>query len=73
MGVVTALAYGIYPIGYVLAGILVETFGVPAALGVFAGAAVLLAILASVAPTLKRLDERPLAEPLVEQSVRTAV
>jgi MFS family permease len=69
MGVVTALAYGIYPIGYVLAGILVETYGVVTALGVFAVASVLLALLASVAPALKRLDE----EPLVEESVTTAV
>ncbi|MCZ3385701.1 MAG: MFS transporter [Actinomycetia bacterium] len=65
MGVVTALAYGIYPIGYVLAGILVEAFGVPAALGAFAVAAILLALLASVAPSLKRLDEQPLDEPSV--------
>lgn len=62
MGVVTALAYGIYPIGYVLAGILVEAYGVPTALAVFAVAAVLLAMLASVAPSLKRLDEQPLAQ-----------
>lgn len=63
MGVVTALAYGAYPIGYVLAGILVEAYGVVATLGVFAAASVLLALLASAAPSLKRLDELPLEEP----------
>ena len=65
MGVVTALAYGIYPIGYVLAGILVESFDVVTALGVFAVAAVLLSALASVAPPLKRLDEEPVEQTLV--------
>jgi MFS family permease len=63
MGVVTALAYGAYPIGYVLAGVLVEAYGVVATLAVFAVASVLLALLASAAPSLKRLDELPLEEP----------
>jgi MFS family permease len=63
MGVVTALAYGAYPIGYVLAGVLVEAYGVVATLAVFAVASVLLALLASAAPSLKRLDEMPLEEP----------
>lgn len=62
MGVVTALAYGAYPIGYVLAGVLVEAYGVVATLAVFAAASVLLALLGSAAPSLKRLDELPLKE-----------
>jgi MFS family permease len=69
MGVVTALAYGAYPIGYVLAGVLVEAYGVVTTLAVFAVASVLLALLASVAPSLKRLDELPLEEPSVDVPV----
>ncbi|MEO8106607.1 MAG: MFS transporter [Actinomycetes bacterium] len=60
MGVVTALAYGIYPLGYVMAGLLVETYSVETALAAFALGSVLLALAASVAPALKRLDEEPL-------------
>lgn len=69
MGVVTAMAYGAYPIGYVLAGVLVEAYGVRATLAAFAAAAVLLALLASLAPGLKRLDEQP----HVEASARVLV
>ena len=69
MGVVTALAYGAYPIGYVLAGVLVEAYGVVATLAVFAVASVLLALLASAAPSLKRLDELPLEEPSASVSL----
>jgi MFS family permease len=61
MGVVTALAYGIYPIGYVLAGVVVENYSIGAALAAFAIGSVMLALVASVAPALKRLDEEPLA------------
>jgi MFS family permease len=64
MGVVVALAYGAYPIGYVLAGVLVESYGVVTTLAVFAGANILIALLALAAPSLKRLDEEPLAERL---------
>ena len=60
MGVVIALAYGAYPIGYVLAGVLVESFGVVPTMAVFAGLNVVIAILAMAAPSLKRLDEEPL-------------
>ncbi|HUV49256.1 MAG TPA: MFS transporter [Actinomycetes bacterium] len=60
LGVVTALAYGIYPIGYAVAGLVVETYSVETALAVFALGSVALALAASVAPALKRLDEEPL-------------
>lgn len=59
MGVVVALAYGAYPIGFALAGLLVESFGVVPALAAFAVANVFIALLATVAPSLKRLDEEP--------------
>jgi MFS family permease len=60
LGVVTALAYGIYPIGYAVAGLVVETYSVETALAAFALGSVALALAASVAPALKRLDEEPL-------------
>jgi MFS family permease len=60
MGVVTAFAYGVYPIGYFVAGLLVETYDVRTALTAFAVGSVLLALAASVAPSLRRLDEQPL-------------
>ncbi len=60
MGVVTALAYGIYPIGYFVAGLLVEAYDVRTTLAAFAVGSVVLALGASVAPSLKRLDEQPL-------------
>lgn len=69
MGVVTALAYGIYPIGYVLAGVVVESYSVETALAAFAIGSVLLALVASVAPALKRLDEEPLAVPSANATV----
>jgi MFS family permease len=59
MGVVVALAYGVYPIGYVCAGLLVEHLGVRTTLAIFAAAAVLVALAAAVAPALRRLDEEP--------------
>jgi len=62
MGVVIALAYGAYPIGYVLAGVLVESFGVVPTMAVFAGLNVVIALLAMAAPSLKRLDEEPLLD-----------
>ena len=62
MGVVVALAYGAYPIGYVLAGVLVEAFGVVPAMAIFAVANVVIALVALAAPSLKRLDEEPLLE-----------
>ena len=64
MGVVIALAYGAYPIGYVLAGVLVESFGVVPTMAVFAVINVVIALLAMVAPSLKRLDEQPLLDEL---------
>jgi MFS family permease len=64
MGVVIALAYGAYPIGYVLAGVLVETFGVVTTMAVFAVMNVVIALLAMAAPSLKRLDEEPLLNQL---------
>ena len=64
MGVVIALAYGAYPIGYVLAGVLVESFGVVPTMAVFAVINVVIALLAMVAPSLKRLDEQPLLNEL---------
>ncbi len=60
MGVVTAFAYGVYPIGYFVAGLLVEAYDVRTALTAFAVGSVLLALAASVAPSLRRLDEQPL-------------
>jgi MFS family permease len=69
MGIVIALAYGAYPIGYVLAGVLVESFGVVTTMATFAVANVVIALLAMAAPSLKRLDE----EPLLESSVPALV
>jgi MFS family permease len=62
MGIVIALAYGAYPIGYVLAGVLVESFGVVTTMATFAVANVVIALLAMAAPSLKRLDEEPLLD-----------
>lgn len=59
MGVVTALAYGIYPIGYVVAGVVVETFGIRTTLAGFAVASAVIALLATAAPSLRRLEEEP--------------
>ena len=64
MGVVVALAYGAYPIGYVIAGILVEAFGVVPTMSVFAVINVVIALLAMAAPSLKRLDEEPVLDEL---------
>jgi MFS family permease len=64
LGVVVALAYGAYPIGYVLAGILVENLGVVATMAVFAAVSIMIALLAMGAPSLRRLDEEPLARTL---------
>ena len=64
MGVVVALAYGAYPIGYVIAGILVEAFGVVPTMTVFAVINVVIALLAMAAPSLKRLDEEPVLDEL---------
>ncbi|MFL6180479.1 MAG: MFS transporter [Actinomycetes bacterium] len=64
MGVVVALAYGAYPIGYVLAGVLVESYGVVTTMAIFAAANIVIAALALAAPSLKRLDEEPLLEVL---------
>lgn len=69
MGVVMALAYGAYPVGYVTAGILVERLGVVATLAVFAAVSGAIAVVAVVAPSLTRLDEQPLAEPLEPSGV----
>jgi MFS family permease len=69
MGVVIALAYGAYPIGAVLAGLLAERFGVTTTLVVGAATTTVIALLASVAPALRRLDEEPLAEPAVTSVV----
>jgi MFS family permease len=62
MGVVVALAYGVYPIGYVCAGLLVEHLGVRATLAIFAAAGIAVALVAAVAPALRRLDEDPQRE-----------
>jgi MFS family permease len=69
MGVVIALAYGAYPIGYVLAGVLVESFGVVTTMAVFAVVNVVIALLAMAAPSLKRLDEEPLLDELAPAAV----
>jgi MFS family permease len=66
MGVVVALAYGAYPIGYVLAGVLVEAFGVVTTMAIFAAANIVIATLALAAPSLKRLDEMPLGNEVSE-------
>ena len=57
MGVVVALAYGAYPLGYLLAGGLVEWLGTDKALWVFAGAAITIMLFAFGARSLKQLDE----------------
>jgi len=72
MGVVIALAYGAYPIGYVLAGVLVESFGVVPTMAAFAALNVVIALLAMVAPSLKRLDEEPLLDELAFATTASA-
>jgi MFS family permease len=62
MGVVVALAYGAYPIGYVTAGLLVERFGVVTTMAIFAIANIVIALIAVTTPSLKRLNEEPLAD-----------
>ncbi|HVQ18219.1 MAG TPA: MFS transporter, partial [Actinomycetes bacterium] len=57
MGVVVALAYGAYPLGYLLAGGLVEWLGTDGALFVFAAISLAVAILAVRIRSLRRLDE----------------
>jgi MFS family permease len=69
MGVVIALAYGAYPIGAVAAGLLAERFGVTTTLVVGAATTTVIAVAASFAPSLKRLDEEPLAETAVSSAV----
>ena len=59
MGVVVALAFGAYPLGYLLAGGLVELIGTDGALWFFALAAIALTGLALTAGSLRRLDEQP--------------
>jgi MFS family permease len=61
-GIVIALAYGAYPIGAVTVGVLAEQSGVVPTLAASAGLTAVVALIASVAPSLRRLDEEPLAE-----------
>jgi MFS family permease len=57
MGVVVALAYGAYPLGYLLAGALVEWLGTDKALWFFASASLAIVLVALAARSLRRLDE----------------
>ncbi len=60
MGVVVALAYGAYPIGYLLAGFLIERYGTDATLWVFAGGSFLVFVAACFTRSLRGVtDERP--------------
>jgi MFS family permease len=61
-GIVIALAYGAYPIGAVTVGVLAEQSGVVPTLAASAALTAVVALIASVAPSLRRLDEEPLAE-----------
>ena len=60
MGVVIALAYGAYPIGAVAVGVLAEQSGVVPTLAASALLTAVVALVATLAPSLRRLDEEPL-------------
>ena len=59
MGVVIAVAFGAYPLGYLLAGGLVELMGTDGALWFFAIASVMVTAMAFLTRSLARLDEEP--------------
>lgn len=66
MGVVVAFAYGAYPLGYLLAGGLVEWLGTDGALWFFAVASVIVALAAVLVRALHRLDESIETDPVAE-------
>ena len=57
MGVVVAMAYAAYPIGYLLAGALVQWLGTDKALWFFAAGAIAITLTALMTRSLRQLDE----------------
>lgn len=57
MGVVIALAYGAYPIGYMLAGFLIERFGTGPTLWFFAGASFVVFVVACFTRSLRDITQ----------------
>jgi MFS family permease len=60
VGVLTSLGYAVGPLGYLLAGPLIEWLGIRTAFLVLSGSLVLLALLAVALPSLGAFDEPPL-------------
>jgi MFS family permease len=63
VGIMTSTAYAAGPLGLLLAGPVVDAFGVTTAFLGTAGLLVLLALGSALAPSLRRLDNPPLLEP----------
>lgn len=65
VGVMTSAAYAMGPVGFLLAGPVVDRWGVQAAFLGTAGVLVLLAVGSSLSPSLRQLDERggPVPDP----------
>jgi MFS family permease len=57
MGVVVALAFGAYPLGYLLAGLLIEWAGINYTLWFFAGAGIAITLVALLIRSLRHMDE----------------
>lgn len=61
MGVVVALAFGAYPIGYLLAGFIIEQYGTTPTLWFFAVSSLLVFIAACFTRSLRQLADKPTA------------
>ena len=57
MGVVVALAFGAYPLGYLLAGVLIELAGISYTLWFFAGSGIAIMLVALLTRSLRHMDE----------------
>ena len=57
MGVVIALAFGAYPLGYLLAGLLIEWAGINYTLWFFACSGIAITLVALLTRSLRRMDE----------------
>lgn len=69
VGIMTSTAYAAGPVGFLLAGPIVDTYGVQAAFLGTAGLLVLLAIGAALAPSLRHLDHpEPLEPPIITRA-----
>jgi predicted MFS family arabinose efflux permease len=64
VGIMTSTAYAAGPVGFLLAGPVVDAYGVETAFLGTAGLLVLLALGSALAPSLRRLDNPPSLEPV---------